>query len=227
MKTGYTLIGTVACMIVAATGAGAITAAPHETIVKVVLVDPVAEIAPKINAIEQQREKAFRRYFTDRRDRRLSDPLPAARRSRANWAGAELIPRLADYTIGKLTSAIARHDLKIAGIDSPGEVLRITISRIGVATYPLSAVDREKAFVEGRLQRLDADSGKVIAETRLIANLVPFTTFDNAYSGPDYAFPTEDARRRIGPALAYFVKVGLERLYPGHAFPRPVIVTRR
>ncbi len=217
MNRLWTMIFAAAAALAGSAGVGAVE-------VEIVFSPKLESLRAQVNRVEQLREDRFRRHTSDLSNRKNRSLLANATFSGTRWAGAELIPEVADYTIENLTRAIVEANLRRERIDAPGERIRIELDRIGVDGYPLAALDRNTSFVEGTVSRIDAGTGRVIASAALIANLVFYTTLDTSYDGPELAFAETDANRRIGPALAYFAKRGLEKVFPDHKFRRPLAV---
>lgn len=217
MSRPWTLIFAVASALAGPAGAGAAE-------VEIVFSPKLESLRARINRVEQRREDRFRRHTSDLAIRRTRSILANSTFSATRWAGAELIPEVADYTIGNLTRAIVEANLRREGIDAPGERIRIELDWIGVDGYSIAALDREMSFVRGTVSRIDTGTGRVIASAVLNVNLVLYTTLDTSYDGPEFAFAETDANGRIGPALAYFAKRGLEKVFPDHKFRRPLAV---
>lgn len=181
--------------------------------------------AAKINSMEQKREALFRNFNDDQRGsvksaRRLARVLY----KNARWAGAELIADVDDYTLKNLVAAMVEANLQAAGINNPGETIRVELDRMRLANYSIAILNGPSSYVRGKMSRVDS-AGRVIEEVAFTANLVIRFSSDRSYDGPDMAFADTDPDRRIGPVLSYFVKRGLEKLFPGKEFRSPIVLT--
>lgn len=208
----------------------------------------------RLNEIEKEREINFRKYLDDieaapvRSDRRFD----RTKFSEVAWAGETLIPDINNYTVENFLKALVKEDMKRAGFDDVEGTIRLKIDRIKVANHSLSFVSNSRGFdpqisndihfsgvvsrdgttspgsnidtyVLGSIEQLD-ENGTVVKSVKVTATLVYDTTVDNNYQGPGFAFSVTDPSERVGPALTYFVKKGLDKLFDTDAFYGPVVV---
>lgn len=194
------------------------------TEVEIAFSPKLAALTAKINAVEKKREERFRRFTSDRAVRTESGRLANSRFSHTRWAGAELIPKIDDYTIGNLLTALVENNLQSENIELPGETIRLELKALGITGYPISVIGFSNSYAKGTISRVETATGKVIETADVIANLFVYRSLDTSYDGPDLAFAQTDMRRRIGPTLTHFVKRSLEKLFPDHKFRRAVVV---
>ncbi len=177
----------------------------------------------RIDNVERIREARFRKHRHYDRSQASSPRRFAASRYRdVAWANELLIPDAAAYGVENLLAALVRESLKRADADPGGAIIRIRLDKLRVRNHAVSVASGSNNFAAGEISLVDPATGEVLRSLDLGANLVTRPTVDLGYRGPDFAFEDTDPDRRVGPVLAYFVKKGLEGLYPGTAFPRPV-----
>lgn len=180
-------------------------------------------IEARIDAVEQLREKRFRKNQHYDRNPTMSSRKFASQHYRdVAWANEELVPELAAYGVKNLLSALVNESLIRAGVDRSGVVIRVHLDALRVSNHPLARLNGAATYARGSISLVDVASGQVIRSADVTANLVVDPTADLGYKGPDFAFEDTDPAHRVGPALAYFVMKGLEKLYEGNSFPRPV-----
>lgn len=178
-----------------------------------------------LNQMEQKYEEFFRKYYTTYRTSTVqaAAKFNSSRFENVNWAGEELIPNLADFTVANLTVALVTESLDRAGMGNLDGTIRVTIERLKVSNHSLSMLRSGDSYVIGRFELLN-DSGAVVRSAKISTNLVYDSSVDVNYQGPDYAFYTSDAANRVGPTLARFVEKGLEALFEGQTFTGVVLI---
>jgi hypothetical protein len=179
----------------------------------------------RIDRVEQIREVRFRKYqhydrFPVRSPRRFAN----SRYRDVAWANELLIPDAAAYSVENLLAALVRESLNRTNTDPGDAIIRIRLDKLRVKNHSVAVTRGISNFAKGEISLVDAATGEVLRSLEVRANLVTNPTVDLGYKGPDFAFEDTDPDRRVGPVLAYFVKKGLEGLYPGTEFPRPVAV---
>lgn len=221
MKSGLTsLFAAVMAgfLLVAATGtAGAVE-------VEVQFAKYLIKNMPAIDALEREREEQFRKFRqTERTNFNNSRRLAHTRWSNVNWANEVLVPDYDDFSVTELTRRMVAASLERAGVSNVAKV-EIRIDRLFISNYSLTALAGPNSYASGTITAYDA-SGKVIASSKLVANLVVDKTVAPNYNGSDFAFPDTSRNLRVGPTLSYFVFKGLGKLFPGREFARPVLIT--
>lgn len=220
------MIRKISAFIAAMTIAGAWIGTASAAEVDVTLSPNLQEVVDSVNSTEQNREELFRRNRDDqlnplRTERRLA-------RSRfvdTRWAGEELIDNVNDFTVQNLLKALVNSNLEFAGLGDTTDRFRVELDRLKIKNYSVARVKGVSDYAVGRISRIDGNTGNVIESADITANLVIDFTSDYNYDGPDLAFADTDPDRRVGPTLAYFVKRGMEKLYPDTKFRGPVVVT--
>ncbi len=172
-----------------------------------------------INQTEQTREAYFREFYDAYQSNRVASArkFNASRLENVKWAGESLIPNIADFTMENLTVALVSESLNRAGMADLEGTIRLTIQRMKISRYSISAIRGTDTFVIGTIEHLDG-AGNVLKSTKISTNLVVDRSVDINYQGPDFAFFTEDGSTRVGPALARFIEKGLESLFEGKKF---------
>lgn len=180
----------------------------------------------RINAIERKRESNFRKYRDDigigriRTEKRLAKSLVDG----VNWANEFLVPDLNDFNVTNLLSAMVRKNLLDAGLGDLDGTIRIKIDRFKVANHSYSFLRGPHSYVTGSFTHIDG-AGAIIKSAPLSANLILNFTVNRSYQGPDFAYSDSDPDNRVGPTLTYFVKRGLDKLFPGNKFAKPIVIT--
>lgn len=179
----------------------------------------------RIDRIEQTREVRFRknRHY-DRNAARSARRFASSRYRDVAWANELLIPDAAAYGVENMLAALVRESLSRVDTGAENVIVRIRLDKLRVKSHPVTNLRGNINYAEGEISLVDRASGEVIRSLDLRANLVTDQTVDLGYQGPDFAFEDSDPGHRVGPVLAYFVKKGLEGLYPGTEFPRPIAV---
>ncbi len=174
----------------------------------------VARKLDQINRVEQTLEERFRKNRTDRIVQRNAGVLRMAKVQTEGtvWATERLIPDIKDFTVSNLVKALAADNINRANPGFRGTV-RFRIDHMKVANHNVAFLSGPSTYVLGTVS-LVAPDGKELRTEKISANLVVDHTVDTAYTGPKYAFMETQDTNRVGPALAYFVKKALERLWP-------------
>lgn len=184
------------------------------------------EAAPRIDQVERRSEEEFRKHRAyedvDRRSERAQ--FADSVLNRVEWANERLVPDAAEYGVEKLVQALVRDALAKAGLESYSKRIRVTVDQVGVRNHPVAPLRGASEHVSGRFEEIDPASGQTLRAAEVVSNLVVSPTADRSYHGPDLAFDDTDPTRRVGPALAYFVTKGLEKLFPDRTFPKVVTV---
>jgi hypothetical protein len=179
----------------------------------------------RIDRNERIREARFRKHrHYDSSAATSPRRFARARYRDVAWANELLISDAADYGVENLLAALVRESLSRADTDPGGAIIRIRLDKLQVKNHSVAVTGGSTNFAAGEILLVDPASGEVLRSLDLRAVLVTYPTVDLGYQGPDFAFEDSDPDRRVGPVLAYFVKKGLEGLYPGTEFPRPVAV---
>lgn len=185
--------------------------------------DRLQDVMDTVSRIEQEREENFRDHYSDqdnpfRSNRRLAGSLVGD----VEWAGEQLVPDLENYTVTNFIQALARESLARGGVDFSGTI-DITINRINIGNHPVARISNGPTYVSGTVVARD-QSGNTVGEADITANIVVDFTVDYSYKGPGFAFAPEHENTRVGPALVYFMRRAYSDIFPGHDFPRPVLV---
>jgi len=185
----------------------------------------VASNMAAINQVEQTHEAYFREFYDAYQSNRVKSvtKFNESRLRNVNWAGQSLIPDMADFTVENLTTAMVSESLERAGMGDLAGTIRLTIKRMKVSDYSLSALRGNDTFVIGTIEHLD-ENGTVINSAKISTNLVFDRSVDINYQGPDFAFYAGDGKTRVGPALARFIEKGLESLFEGKEFSGVVFI---
>lgn len=182
----------------------------------------------RVNQVEQIKEERFRKYRVDeRRPRETVFHDARWRFDDVQWTGETLIPELEDYTVSNLLKAMIKRNLDRLPEDER-DPIRVMVNSIKVTNHSVAVLNGVGNYVEGTMERL-ADDGSVKESVSFTANLVVDFTLDQDYAGEKFAFAEIHRSSRVGPTLSYFVKEGLERLYPEHKdkITGPILVTYR
>lgn len=191
--------------------------------VEVTLSSGLQAMESRIDSLEQDLEERFRKNTHYDRNVTTSTRKFASSHFRdVAWANMLLVPDLSDYGVRNLVSALVSESLNRAGIDSSGMIVRVHLDRMRVSKHSLARINGATTYVKGSIALVDAASGEIVRSARISANPIFYPTAAPSYQGPDYAFEETDTSHRMGPALAFFVMKGLEELYEGTEFPRPI-----
>lgn len=202
-------------------------AALAETGVQVTFADGLQKYISRIDRIEQKREALFRKYRDDtivgrvRSERRFANVYY----HNVRWASEQLVANADDYGVETVISALVQMGLERAGLAGENTLIRVHIKRIRVSNHSLARLSGASTYVTGSFALVDSSTGQTIRSADLSANLIVDPTVDSGYQGDDWAYPDIDSENRVGPALAYFVMKGLEKLYPDGEFPKPVSIS--
>jgi len=185
----------------------------------------VASNMGAINQVEQTHEAYFREFYDAYQGDRVGSTrkFNTSRLQNVKWAGQFLIPDINDFTVENLTVALVSESLDRAGMGDLEGTIRLTIKRMNVANYSLSAIRGTDTFVIGTIEHLDGN-GTVVKSAKISTNLVFDRSVDINYQGPDFAFYAGDGSTRVGPALARFIEKGLETLFEGKEFSGVVMI---
>lgn len=196
-----------------------------DSAIEITLSTRLQALEKRIDAIERQREKRFRKNRHYDRNAAVSVRRFAKTHYRdVAWANELLVSDLAAYGVKNLLAALVNESLNRAGIDRTGVTLRVHLDALRVANHSLARLSGAVTYAYGSISLIDTASGQVVRAADISANLVIDPTVDYGYQGPDFVFEDTDPSRRVGPALAYFVMTGLGELYKDAEFPRPVTV---
>lgn len=194
--------------------------------VEVTLSSRLEAMEARIDAIEQIREKRFRKYqHYDRNAARSPRRFANARYRDVAWANELLVPEVAAYGVRTLLSALVNESLNRAGADRSGMNIRVHLEKLHISDHPLARLHGSHSYASGSISLVDQASGQVVRSIEFTATPAVYPSIDLGYKGPDFAFEDTDPTRRIGPTLAYFVMKGLGELYEDVEFPRPIAVT--
>lgn len=198
-----------------------------DTEVEVSFSDGLQKYISRIDRVESKREALFREYRDDtivgraRSERRFATTYYRDVR----WASEQLIADAEDYGVEAVVSALVREGLKRAGIPDGNSLVRVHIKRMKISNHSVARLSGVSSYVTGTFALVDSSTGQTIRGADISANLVVSPTVDNSYQGDDWAYPDVDSENRVGPALAYFVMKGLEKLYPESKFPKPISIS--
>jgi len=202
------------------------SAGATDVTVEVAYAPYVAGLIPALDTIERQRETSFRKYRDDLGFNRLQTRRRLAKSliDHVKWANESLIKDAASYGVTPLIKAMVRENLEKSGLGDKGGTVHVQIDRLRVANHSIARISGHSSYITGSMRYTDA-SGRDVATGEFSANLVVDYTVDYSYNGPDYAFADTDISRRVGPTVAYFIKKGMGKLFPGNKFAGPILVT--
>lgn len=192
---------------------------------EVVFTGRVAKDLPRLEKLEQRREKFFREYRQEGARRVDVSKIDAALFAKAEFAHERLIPNEDDFSIQALANAMAVYSFDKVAARNPGEHLKVEIENFNISNYSLSRYSQGPTRMNGTVSILDA-AGKVIRSEEISHALVPQWTNNRSYDGPEYAYLRESQDVRMGPMIASFIEKGLETLYPGADAPGPIFIQR-
>lgn len=221
---------TMACWAVTVTAdlsaASASTQDTDEYAVQIAFAPDLEKQLARVNRVEQERERRFRRSGTDVfHSIRSMDRHNKSRLEGTLWAGSRLIPEVERYGVEALLEAMVRENLRRAAPDDFDRVVRLRIERLQVSNHPVSTLSTSSSsWAAGTIELVDPATGAVTERHSITANLAPKKTAARNYQGDDFAFYEPDARLRVGPTLAYFVKRALSRFLPEERLAGPVLV---
>lgn len=180
----------------------------------------------RIDRIEKQREIYFRDHREEGVGLAAARSLNTSRFSKTEFGNERVIPDVENFSVTALVEAMAEHDLSAVSGWSKEHTLVVEIDEFYASDYSLAAFRSFNTRMKGRLSVQDA-SGAVVASADVATALVPQWSVDWSYTGSEYAYLAQSQHVRFGPMLAYFLKRGIEKLYPDADVPGPIFLRRR
>lgn len=167
-----------------------------------------------INSQEQRLESRFRenRHYAGSHRSAGTQRFAKTRTINTEWAGERLLGGVADFTLENLIKAMVAYNMNRAVPEFRGKI-EVDLVRLKLSNPPTAFLNSFQSYANGRF-KVTSSSGDVIFDDDIRANLVIDLTVNRSYTGPDLAFVETDPSKRVGPTLAYFVKLGLERAWP-------------
>ncbi len=169
---------------------------------------------PQINRVEKNREKVFRRFYTE--GTRSSIPrnalLNRSRFSGTEWGNERLIPSLEDYTVPALLKAMFKKGVLEADPDFDGEII-VHVDKMRVNGFSVLKLRGVNNYMSGTVKLVGRD-GKLIKEETVSTQITRSFSASRHYTGRDYAYRIEAKDTRIGPIAVEFSEKALTKLYP-------------
>lgn len=198
--------------------------AENTSAVKVTFSDFLNKQLPRINAIEQERERIFREFRME--GTRTAIPSNASNnRSRfgaTEWGNERLVPELSEYSVENLFHALFEKGLQRVAPEFDG-FLEVKITKLRVEDFSLASISQPNTQIKGEVIMRNAD-GQLIAEKTIWTTLLTGFSAARVYTGPDYAYREGALNTRIAPIAVEFSEKVLESLFPDSDAPGVVIV---